>query len=75
MFSVNYGQDGPCDLVTSLPTYLNKQELIKIYKSKAPEPSVIESTFYRLMIVVFGPRKENKQLPWLVMHIQGTNSF
>ena len=74
VFSENYGQDGPTDIVTILPSYLNKSELFKIYSNEAPKPLVKVSTFYKLMKTVFGPRRENRQLPWIRISKESTHS-
>jgi hypothetical protein len=63
--SENYGQNGPTDIVLVLPSYLNKSELYKIYVNEAPMPHVKKSNFYHLFKTEFGPRRENKSLPWI----------
>ena len=74
VFSENYGQVGPTDIVTILPSYINKSELFKIYSNEAPKPLVKMSTFYKLMKTVFGPRRENRQLPWIRISKESTHS-
>ena len=63
--SENYGQNGPTDIVTVLPSYINKSELYKMYLNEAPMPHVKKSNFYHLLKTEFGPRRENKSLPWI----------
>ena len=63
--SEKYGQDGPTDIVTILPHYLNRSVLFKMYLDEAPKPHLKRSSFYRLFKKEFGPRRENKDLPWI----------
>ena len=74
VFSQNYGQDGPTDVVTVLPSYLNKAELFKLYSKEAPAPHVKLSTFYKLFKSKFGPRREDKSLPWIRISKASTHS-
>ena len=73
-FSENFGQDGPTDIVTVLPSYLNKAELYTIYSKEACKPHVKLSTFYKLMKSKFGPRREDKSLPWIRISRVSTHS-
>ena len=73
-FSEKYGQQGPSDIVTVLPSYLNKRELHKIYKNEAPTPHVTYSTFCRLLKTRFGPRRDDKSLPWVRFSSVSTHS-
>ena len=74
VFSTNYGQDGPTDVVTVLPSYLNKAELFKLYSKEAPAPHIKESTFYKLMKTKFGARRDDKTLPWIRISKSSTHS-
>jgi hypothetical protein len=56
----------PCiDVVTVLPSYLNKSELYKIYIKEVQKPHVKKSNFYSIFKTDFGPKRENKNLPWI----------
>ena len=74
IFSERYGQNGPTDIVTVLPSYLNKAELYKIYILEAPKPHVKLSTFYKLFKTKFGPRRDNNSLPWIRISKVSTHS-
>ena len=65
VFSERYGQDGPSDVVTILPSYLNGAELFKLYKQEATSPHLKKSTFYKQFKLHFGPRRPDKSLPWI----------
>ena len=73
-FSEKFGQQGPVDIVTVLPSYLNKRELHKIYQTEAPSPHVKYSTFCKLLKTCFGPRREDKSLPWVRFSSVSTHS-
>lgn len=65
LISKKYGQDGPTDIVTVLPHYMNKSVLYKMYLDEAPKPHLKRASFYCLFKKEFGPRRENKDLPWI----------
>ena len=74
VFSLSYGQDGPVDVVTILPSFLNRADLYSIYKLEAPLPHVKKSTFYKLLKTKFGPRRDDKSLPWIRISKFSTHS-
>ena len=74
VFSENYGQNEPTDVVTVLPSYFNKAELFKIYQKEASKPHVKLSTFYKLFKSKFGPRRDDKSLPWIRISKVSTHS-
>ena len=74
IFSEKYGQDGPTDIVCVLPSYLNGAELYKHYIKESPAPHVKLSTFYKLLKTKFGPRRQDKSLPWIRISKESTHS-
>ena len=74
IFSEKYGQNGPTDIVTVLPNYLNGAELYKHYIKECPAPHVKLSTFYKLLKTKFGPRRQDKSLPWIRISRESTHS-
>ena len=74
LYALNFGQDGPTDIVTILPSFLNKADLFKIYRRECPEPHVKKSTMYKLMKSRFGPKREFKELPWIRISKFSTHS-
>ena len=74
VYSSNFGQDGPTDVVTILPSFLNKADLYKIYRKESPSPHVKENTMYKIMKTKFGPKRENKELPWIRISKFSTHS-
>ena len=74
VYSSTFGQDGPTDVVTVLPSFFNKAELFKIYKKDCPAPHIKISTMYKIMRIKFGPRREDKSLPWIRISKFSTHS-
>ena len=74
VFSERFGQDGPVDVVTVLPSYLNVTELYKLYRKEAVAPHVKQATFYKLFKSKFGPRRQDKTLPWIRISKVSTHS-
>ena len=75
VFSQSFGQNGPTDVVTVLPSYLNKAELYKIYTNEAPKPHVKLSTFYKLMKSTFGPRRDDKGRHRIIFFLNINNAW
>ena len=74
VFSQKYGQDGPDDIVTVLPSYLNKSELFKLYLEESPAPHLKRSAFYKAFKDNFGPRRKDKSLPWVRISKESSHS-
>ena len=74
VYSERFGQDGPTDIVTVLPSYMNVAELFKLYTKEALTPLVKKSTFYKLLKSEFGPKRLNKNLPWIRISKVSTHS-
>ena len=74
MFSERFGQDGPLDVVTVLPSYLNVAELYKQYLKEALAPHIKPATFYKLFKSKFGPKRQDKSLPWIRISRVSTHS-
>ena len=64
-FIENYAQSGPTDVVQVIPSYLNKSVLFKIYLQEASSPHCKYSTFCKYFKGKFGPRREDRTLPWI----------
>lgn len=74
LYSEKYGQDGPTDVVTVLPSYMNKAELYKVYLKEAVPPLLKRSSFYKLFKSKFGPRRIDKSLKWIRISKDSTHS-
>ena len=74
VFSQKYGQFGPDDVVTVLPSYLNKSELFQLYLKESPAPHLKRSAFYKAFKDNFGPRRADKSLPWVRISKESTHS-
>ena len=70
----NFGQNGPTDIVIVIPSYLNKSDLYKTYIQEAPTPHCRYTTFCRFMKKFFGPRRDDKSLPWVRISKVSTHS-
>ena len=70
----NFGQNGPTDIVIVIPSYLNKIDLYKTYIQEAPTPHCRYTTFCRFMKKFFGPRRDDKSLPWVRISKVSTHS-
>ena len=73
-FIENYGQSGPTDIVQVIPSYLNKSVLFKIYLQEAASPHCKYSTFCKYFKCKFGPRREDRKLPWIRISKVSTHS-
>ena len=65
VYSLNFGQNSPTEVVIILPSFLNKADLYKVYRRESPAPHIKESTMYQLMKSKFGPRRDDLTLPWI----------
>ena len=65
VYSLNFGQNSPTEVVIILPSFLNKADLYKVYRKESPAPHIKESTMYKLMKSKFGPRRDDLSLPWI----------
>ena len=74
VFSQKFGQDGPDDIVTILPSFLNKSELFKLYLEESPAPHLKRSSFYKSFKSNFGPRRKDLSLPWIRISKESTHS-
>ena len=74
LFSQKYGQDGPDQIVTILPSFLNKSELFKIYLEESPAPHLKRSSFYKAFKSNFGPRRRDFSLPWIRISKESSHS-
>ena len=60
-----YGQDSPDTNQVILSYWLNKSALFKIYKDETCGPQLAKSSFYRSMRKYFGPKRIDKNLPFV----------
>ena len=73
-YSEKCGQDGPMDVVTVLPSYMNKADLFKVYMKEAVPPLIKKSSFFKLFKSKFGPRRRDKSLQWIRISKDSTHS-
>jgi hypothetical protein len=73
-FSDIFGQESPEDVCRVLPAFLNKKSLFEIYNSEVQGPKLSYSSFCDNLITRFGPRRFDKNLPWIKFSVYTTHS-